>query len=264
MSFCGNCDGCTFRLPRNVGKNCKHGSNCRREDCYYAHASPAGRQRMAGDERAACTQGIRCTRGNCAFAHPSPSLKCSNYHGYSDRSDSDAEYECNECGRTFGDWRALEQHQEDKGHENWSDEYECEQCGKTFRDGRALEQHQEAKGHGNRSKHQAARNPSNHRSQMGRLPSPPHSYSYSSYPCYTPATSSTSVAQLADSRVLPPAPSSTSVAQSSSNCPEGVSSLHSLLSFTSELLNSQRCAVSNYAFSSCHLSDREHDCSRGE
>ena len=153
MSFCGNCFGCTFSLPRHVGKNCRHGSDCDRKDCYYAHASPAGSQHMAGHELAACKHGIRCTRGNCAFAHPSPFLKCSKYDRYSDCSDSYSEYECNECGKTFGDWRALEQHQEATGHDNRSDEYECfyKECGRTFRDCRALEQHQGATGHDNLS-----------------------------------------------------------------------------------------------------------------
>jgi hypothetical protein len=116
--FCGSCYGCTFETTR-PDTDCRYGSNCTRDDCHFAHASPAGNCHMAGNEPIACRHGIKCKRGNCSFAHPSPSLGCDG----SSRSDSESdEYTCNHCGKGgFKSQRALDQHKKDaKGHRECS------------------------------------------------------------------------------------------------------------------------------------------------
>jgi len=74
-TFCSTCRACTFKTMQPA-TDCKFGSSCTRDNCVFAHASPAGSAYMAGTEARACTLGIKCTRGDCQFAHPSRAMKC--------------------------------------------------------------------------------------------------------------------------------------------------------------------------------------------
>jgi hypothetical protein len=73
--FCGACPACTFKT-KQPATDCKFGSRCTRENCVFAHASPAGSAHMAGPEPRACTSGIKCDRRDCPYAHPSRAMTC--------------------------------------------------------------------------------------------------------------------------------------------------------------------------------------------
>jgi hypothetical protein len=73
--FCGACRACTFKTMQPA-TDCKFGSSCTRDNCVFAHASPAGSAHMAGSEARACTSGIKCNQRDCPCAHPSRAMKC--------------------------------------------------------------------------------------------------------------------------------------------------------------------------------------------
>jgi hypothetical protein len=70
-TFCGSCPACRLRTTVPVTA-CWFGSRCTRQDCWYAHASPAGTRHEA------CRYGIQCQSSACKFAHPSKSLVCNS------------------------------------------------------------------------------------------------------------------------------------------------------------------------------------------
>ena len=74
-SFCGSCQACRLRTEV-PGTACRFGARCTRQDCRFAHASPAGLRHTAGPVRKACRYGIQCRTSGCKFAHPSKSLVC--------------------------------------------------------------------------------------------------------------------------------------------------------------------------------------------